>query len=66
MKATYQKPTTDVVLVMSQTILAGSANLGNGVTPSSIDLSQADNTDNIQGTWTPGSRRGSLWDDEEE
>ena len=66
MKATYQKPTTDVVLVMSQTILAGSANLGNDEDPSSINLNDATSTDDLPGGWTPGSRRGSLWDDDEE
>lgn len=66
MKAIYQKPTTDVVLVMSQTILAGSANLGDGDTPNSINLNDATSTDELPDGWTPGSRRGSLWNDDEE
>ena len=65
MKAIYQKPTTDILLVMAQTILAGSANLGEGDDPNSIDLDGAGSTDDLPPGWTPGARRGSIWDDED-
>ena len=63
MKAIYQKPTTDILFVEMQNIICGS--LGDGDTPNSINLNDATSTDDLPDGWTPGSRRGSIWDDED-
>ena len=64
MKAIYQKPTIDILLVNAQDIMV--ASLDNGETPSSINLNDATSTDDLPDGWSPSSRRGSLWDDDEE
>lgn len=63
MKAIYQEPTTDILLVKAQALMG--ASLGNGETPSSINLNDATSTDDLPDDWSPSSRRRSLWDDEE-
>lgn len=61
MKATYQKPTTDIVLIGMQGIICGS--LGNGDNPNPFDTTDAPITDETSGNL---SRRRNVWDDEEE
>lgn len=64
MKAIYQKPTTDILLVKTQALMG--ASLGKEGKPNSINLDDATSTDELPVGWTPGSRRGNLWNDEEE
>jgi len=65
MKATYQKPVTDIITLSSHAnILTGSGSLlGDGEKPNDLDLDNAATTDATSGNL---SRRKSVWDDEEE
>ncbi|MBO7140763.1 MAG: hypothetical protein J6W19_09370 [Prevotella sp.] len=65
MKATYQKPATEIVVLSTGTHLMDISNgkLGNGETPKGFDPTQAMNeTDATSGNLS----RRSVWDDEEE
>lgn len=65
MKATYQKPVTDIIILSSHAnILTGSGGLlGDGEEPNDLDLDNPATTDATSGNL---SRRKSVWDDEEE
>lgn len=64
MKAIYQKPVTDIILMSTHSnILTGSGGLlGDGETPKDLDLNNAGETTSTSGNLT----RRSVWDDEEE
>ena len=66
MKATYQKPATDIVMLSTGTILQAISNglLGTGDTPKDFDPSKpANTTDATSGNL---SRHYSIWDEDEE
>ena len=65
MKATYQKPVTDIITLSSHAnILTGSGGLlGTGENPNDLDLENAGTTDAVSGNL---SRRKNVWDDEQE
>lgn len=65
MKATYQKPVTDIIILSPHAnMLEGSGGLlGTNENPNDLDLGNAAETDATSGNL---SRRKSVWDDEEE
>lgn len=65
MKAIYQKPELNIVLVATELhLLAGSGGLlGSGNEPADLNLSGAATTDAVSGNL---SRQSSVWGDEEE
>ena len=65
MKATYQKPVTDIVLLSTGALLQTISNgkLGNGETPKGFDPTQPVNE---TGETSGNLSRRSVWDDEEE
>ena len=67
MKAIYQKPTTEQVLINTDLQLMQASKtgglLGNGDDPNDLDLGNAGGTGESSGNL---SRRRDLWEDEEE
>ena len=64
MKAIYQKPVTDVVMLSTGALLQTISNgkLGNGETPKGFDPTQ---TMNETGETSGNLSRRSIWDDED-
>ena len=66
MKAIYQKPTTEQVLINTDFLLTKASNgglLGDGDEPQKLNLDTAGETEETSGNL---SRRRDLWEDEEE
>ena len=64
MKATYQQPTTDIMVLETIKMIAASNGALLGTTePGVIDLNSAEDTDATNGNL---ARRRSVWDDEDE
>lgn len=67
MKTTYQKPTTEQVLINTDLQLMQASKtgglLGDGDNPNDLDLGNAGDTEQSSGNL---SRRHDLWEDEEE
>ena len=66
MKATYQKPVTDIITLSSHAnilTVSGGGLLGDGEKPNDLDLENAGTTDAVSGNL---SRRKNVWDDEQE
>ena len=66
MKAIYQKPATDILLVNMQALMG--ASLGNGEKPNSFNVNDPESTDGLPDGWSPNSRRRrrNEWDDDDE
>ena len=64
MKATYQKPKTEISIISGAQMIATSNGglLGNGDNPNELDLSTAATTEESSGNLS----RRSVWDEEEE